>query len=619
MFNKIKKIIRGLSSPIAPPDLDNSDNIGAKTKKFIGSSINSEIFAYISHIMLSVLLGLFAGGGGILFHSLLEFMRMIFEHVDDLGVAGLQGYYIIFVPVIGALITSAMTYRAPELAKQKGVLSVIKAVILRDGLIPLKETIFQMLAPIISIGTGTPLGPEGPAAKIGSGFGSFMSQLFKLSKNDMVMYTVAGAGAAISAVFNAPIAGVFFGIEVILLNDMRNRALSALIISSVVADILSRAFLGNVRVIIIPPYSLGDISSYPFFFGLAICCGIISLIYFAFSDSIKHLVNGKLKLKNNYLPLLLVSLVFGGVLVKYPQLFGIGYSAINDVLNLGISFNDVLWLLGLKLIFVVLFLRTGAYGGTFAPALSLGAFTGFLFASSINMLFNTSLDPAVFALVGMGGLLAGINSIPMTAILLVFEITNDYKFILPLMLVSIISHLVVLYSRKGTVYSLALLEDDIDVSKRGEIDILRRIHASTILRKDMDKVDYRTPFRELMNLIMNSRYGDVVVVDEKNTLLGIITLRDVRQALLNNDLVDLLIAKDLLIRGPMVTEEDPLSIALNKIRKYKGVDHVENIPVVSSDGKDTFVGIITHSDINMTYERLIKELDDIESIIGGSR
>ena len=597
-----------------------SGKIGTTTKKVIDSSVNSEIFAYISHIILSVLLGLLAGGGGILFHSLLEFMRIAFEHVGEKGPMGLQSYYIIIVPVIGALITSTMTYLAPMLAKQKGVLSVIKAIILRDGFISFKETVFHLLAPIISIGTGTPLGPEGPSAKIGSGFGSFMSQVFKLNKNDMVMYTVAGAGAAISAVFNAPIAGVFFGIEVILLNDMRNRALSALIISSVVADILSRAFLGNVKVIMIPSYSLGDISTYPFFFGLAVCCGLLSLLYFAFQDSVKHLFNNILNFKNPFFNIIIISILFGIVLIKYPQLFGIGYSTINEILTQSINITNALWLLGLKLVFIVLFIRAGAYGGTFAPALVLGAFLGFIFASSISMLFGINLDPVVFALVGMGGVLAGINSIPMTSILLVFEMTNDYKFILPLMLVSVISHLVVLYIRKGSVYSLALLDDGIDVSKRGEMDILRKIQVNTILRKDIAKVDYRMPFRDLMDVMMNSKYGDVVVVDEKNILMGIITLRDARQALMDNALVDLLIAKDLVVSVPIVLKDDPLSIAIHKIKKKKdkGFEHMENIPVVSSDKKRNFVGIITHSDINMAYERLIKEMDDIELLTGNS-
>ncbi len=273
---------------------------------------------------------------------------------------------------------------------------------------------------------------------------------------------------------------------------------------------------------------------------------------------------------------------------------------------------EVAFLLGLKMIFLILFLHTGAYGGTFAPSLSLGAFGGYIFAEAVNGLLPVYLDPAAFALVGMGGVLAGINSIPITSILLVFEITNDYKFILPLMLVSVISYLVVLYYKKGTVYSLELMHDNIDVSRRGEIDILRKIYVSSILRKDMDTVNYRLPFRKIMDVIINSRYGDVIVVNEKGGLVGIITLKDVRQALMDNDLVDLLIANDLVMDIPAVTEEDPLTVAIQKMRKYE----IENIPVISSDHKNTFVGIITHKDIIQTYDRMLEDMDNTESITG---
>lgn len=574
--------------------------------KFIGASVNSEIFRYISHIILSVLLGLLAGAGGILFHSLLEFMRSIFGASGE----GVPGIWIIGVPAAGALVSSAMTWMAPAISRQRGVVSVIKSVILKNGFIPIKETVFHLFAPIVSIGTGIPLGPEGPSAKIGSGIGSFMSQLLKLGKNDMVMYTVAGAGAAISAVFNAPIAGVFFGIEVILMNDMRNRAMSALIISSVVADILSRFVLGSTRVITIPQYSIGDLSWYPFFVGLAVCCGLAAMLYFVLSDSIGTLLDDRLKIRNPFIKLLPASLLFGLVLVKFPQLFGIGYNTINNVLAQVTSFSDAAWLLGLKIFFIALLARCGAYGGTFAPSLGIGALAGFVFAESMNAVFNVSLDSSVFALVGMGGVLAAVNSIPMTSILLVIEMTNDYRFILPLMLVSVISYLVVLYCRKGTVYNIALLKDNIDVTRKGEMDILRKIHVRSILRTDMDAVDYRTPFRKLMSVIVNSKYGDIVVTDDAGRLAGFITLRDVRQALIDNDLVDLLIAQDLMSDVPAVGENDPLSVAIQKMDR----DDIENIPVTDESGR--FTGIITHNDIIHSYEKLIGNMDNTESLTG---
>jgi len=579
-------------------------------KPFHKYYIESEIFRYISHILLSILLGLLAGGGAILFHYLLENMRFLFETRSLKGFRDLPAYFIIIIPVIGGIITSFMTLFLPEIAAKKGVLTVIKSIILKKGFIPVKETIFHLIAPIISIGTGVPLGPEGPAAKIGSGIGSYMSQKFRLSKNDMIMYTTAGAGAAISAAFNAPIAGVFFGIEVILLNDLKNRALSALIISSVVADILSRAYLGNVRVFTIPHYEVGNVYHYPFYIGLAVLCGITALLYFRMSDGFGFILNEKLKVFNPFLRLLPVTLIFGFVLFRYEELFGIGYNLVNSVLAGQIHIEALIILFMLKVVFLALFIQAGAFGGTFAPSLGIGALLGFAYAVLMNSIFGIHLDPTAFALVGMGGVLSGINCIPLTSILLVFEVTNDYKFILPLMLASILSYLVIIYFKKGNIYAIALMNENIDMSKRGELDILGKINAGMILRKDMDIVDYRMPFRELLRIIINAKYGDVFVVDGERKLLGIITLKDVRQTLLNNDLVDLLIAHDLIVQVPVVSESDPLTHAINKIKQYD----IENIPVISDTGENLLSGIITYKDIMQSYNSMLDEASHTEHL-----
>ncbi len=568
----------------------------------------SEIYRYISHIVLSILLGLFAGGGAILFHYLLESMRF-FAGKRPFGTGGLlSSYYIIFVPVIGALATSTMTFFLPEIAARKGVLSVIKSIILAKGFIPVKETIFHLFAPIISIGTGVPLGPEGPAAKIGSGLGSYMAQLFHLSKNDMIMYTAAGAGAAISAAFNAPIAGVFFGIEVILLNDLRNRALSALIISSVVADILSRAYLGNVRVFIVPHYEVGDIYSYPFYILLAVLCGIAAMSFFKVSDFAGYLLDEKLKIKNPFLRVVPVAVVFGFVLYHYADIYGIGYSLVSSILAGQLAIRTVVALLFLKVIFLAVFVKAGAFGGTFAPSLGIGALLGFSTATFINHTLNMNLDPTAFALVGMGGVLSGINCIPLTSILLVFEVTNDYKFILPLMLASVISYLVVIYFKNGNIYTIELMHDNIDMSKRGELDVLGKIKAGAILRSDMDTVSNRTPFTSLLKTIINAKYGDVFVTDDNNQFLGIITLKDVRQALADNDLVDLLIAHDLIISVPVVSINDPLTLVAEKIKLYD----IENIPVVSDSPENRLTGIITYKDIIQSYTQMLNEAEGTE-------
>ncbi len=580
-------------------------------KKNLNLYLESDISKYISHVLISIIIGLLAGGGAIVFHQILYVTRTFFRPNNLRANFDIPVFCIIFIPVAGALITSLLTWLSPAIAREKGVISVIKSILIRKGVIPLKETAFHFFAPIISIGTGAPLGPEGPSAKIGGGIGSYMSQLLKLNSNDMIMYTAAGGGAAISAAFNAPVAGVFFGIEVILLNDLKNRALSALIIAAVMADLLSRTVLGSEKLFTIPAYNIGDVYSYPFYILLGILCGIISIIYLELSESFKTIINDRLKIKNPFLKLLPVALIFGIFLVFSYDLFGIGYIAMNRIFQGQLLPAEVLQLMVLKIVFLALFLQAGAFGGSFAPALSIGTCLGYLTAVTINKVTGMSLDPTAFALVGMGGVLAGINSIPLTSILLVFEVTTDYKFILPLMLAAIISHLAILYHRKGTEYTLALLDENIDVTKKGDLDIFSKMTVESITRKDMDVVDYCTPFKDLIKIIMNAKYGDVFVVNTKHQLAGVITLKDVRQAILDNALADLLIAGDLVIDIPPVTGTDNVSKAIQQIREH----NIENIPVVSSDENRTFIGIINHRDIIETYYQTLDDISMTEFLI----
>lgn len=584
------------------------------TRVFHSRYAQTDIYRYLSHVVMSTILGMIAGLAGVLFHTLLEWMRRGFEFISLIKFDFYDINLIFVIPVIGSIFIAGMTRLYPEIAREKDVLSVIKAILLRDGKIPIQNTIFHFIAPVISIGSGAPLGPEGPAAKMGSGVGSYLSQLLRLNPIDMRMYAAAGAGASIAAVFNAPIAGVFFGIEVILMNDLKNQALSALIISSVVADVISRALLGNHHVFIIPAYSTGPISEYPYYLILGTLCGLVSLLFFWLRRFIRHFYNNTLKLKSAWLRLLPVALVFGIILIEFHQLYGIGYSAINDVLAMKFSLQVVFLLLLLKIVFVCLFLEAGSYGGIFAPSLMIGVLLGCAFACTVNSVFGTSLSPVTFALVGMGGVLAGINSMPLTSVLLVFEVTNDYRFILPLMLVSIIAYLVVVYVNHGTAYSNDLLLEGIDVSKRGEIDLLGKIKVSELKRVDYDTIDYRTPFRILVQRLLDSIHGDICVINDRKRLLGVISLNDIRQAISATELSDLLIAGDLINRVPTVTDSDPVSTAIQKLEEY----HLQTIPVVMSSANPTLTGILTHRDILHAYSLLLEKMGTDQYLVNYS-
>ena len=557
-----------------------------------------DIREYIVQIGMALCIGAIAGLGAMVFHTLIEWMRIAINPKHFADYLEIPSIIIVIIPVIGGLITIGMTKIFPGQAKESGVKSIIRSVMLQNGHIPIVTTLFHLVASAVTLGTGAPLGPEGPSAKIGGGLGSYISTLLRLNSRKKITYTVAGAGAAISAIFNAPIAGVFFGIEVILLNDLKNESLSALVIASVASDMISKTYLGNNSLLQIPVFHI-DITEFPYFLLLAIVCGIISLLFMGLSHNIKKLYK-KIKGDDVIVLLLPVSLLFAFVVFIYNDLFGIGYALINKVLSNHFSINVLIMLLVLKLLFVALYIQTGAYGGLFAPSLVIGVLVGFLFASFFSYL-GVKLDPAGYAIIGMGGILAGLNSIPITAILMVFELTNDYRIILPIMLASVISHLTVTFYNKGTVYELELLEDGLDVS-RSRINILESIQVLSILKKDFQTINARTPLNQTLDKLLDSDSG-LIVIDDNNEYVGIVSINEVRQALLSSNIVELLICQDIVIHVEPLQKIDSAAEALKKMDKH-GIDFLAVVE------KNKVVGMVQHRDIISIYNKLVMQLEE---------
>ncbi len=575
----------------------------ARMKTIRDAYFSSEMAHYLYLIILSTMLGCIAGLGAIVFNYLLDGTRRFFEPEKFTSLMQINHNLIFIIPVLGAAIIALISHFFPKLSKDRSVTSVIKAILLRNGHIPFAKTVFHFLASIITIGTGAPLGPEAPAAKMGSGIGSAMAQLLRLNKKDMRMFTAAGAGAAISAIFNAPIAGVFFGIEVVLLSDLKNQSLSALIISSVVADIISRSVMVGRHAIVIPSYNPGSVADLPFFFGMGILCGLASLIFFGIRKTAKKIIEEKLGITNAFVKLLPLSLIFGFIITKYYSLFGIGYHTIGQVVSGAFDLPTLFILLCLNMFFVALYLNAGGFGGSFAPALVIGIMLGYASALAMNSLFGLALDPVTFALIAMGGVLSGINSIPLTAIMLVFETTGDYKFILPLMLVSIMSYLVTIYYNKGTVYARELMDEGIDVSKRREVDLLGKIRVSDIMETNYSSVAYETPFKNLIDVLLASHYGSVVVINKNGKPLGIISLNDIKTVILSQDLVDLIIAGDIYSETQVVRIDEKVSGALIMMEK----NNLEILPVVGEVGTEKIVGVLTYQRIIQAYNKLLDE------------
>ncbi|RMF70013.1 MAG: chloride channel protein, partial [Calditrichaeota bacterium] len=451
--------------------------------------------------IFAIVMGTAAGFAGVGLHELVGLISHLCFGVPG-GLASL-GVLVVLIPTAGMLIQSLMATLAPRAASQKGVLEIIKCVGLHNGHLPFRTTLFHFFAPAICIGTGGTVGPEAPAAQAGAGVVSALGRGLGLADARQRVFTAAGAGAAIAAIFNSPLAGVFFAIEVVLLHDFRASALSAFLLASVSASAVARIILGNEPAFLIHSFAIGTYRMFPLYLLMGVGAGLISIAFIRVNEWTKRCFSAVYQRAPKAVGMAVVGLLMGAAGYWQPGIFGIGYDAMQHILDNALPSNTILVLLGLKFGLVILILAAGGFGGVFAPSLFLGACFGHLFATSMSQFFGLSLDPTAYTLVGMGAVLAGINSVPLTAIMMLFEMTNDYHFILPLMLGVVGSTLVVQMTLKGSIYARELERQGYHYSMGRDVRILETISVGQVMRKEILTVKESTPLAELIRESLN--------------------------------------------------------------------------------------------------------------------
>ncbi|MCH6574003.1 MAG: chloride channel protein, partial [Bacteroidetes bacterium] len=578
-----------------------------KFRKFRGylkeKIANLSIPDYTTFTVFAVITGIAAGLVAVFFHESIVFFNQLFFKQTTEGLFFLGTAAVILLPAIGMLIQAIMIIISPKTAEKKGVSEVIKAVALRGGYIPLKTTIFHFIAPVISIGSGNTVGPEGPAAQIGGGVASRLGFLAGLSDSRVRIFTAAGAGAAIAAIFNTPLGGVFFALEIVLLNDFQAPTFSALILASVTASAISRIFLGNESIFL---FSIPEIGSYSFLYLYAVLglfAGVVSILFIRYSSVVEHLF--RTKILNSKIPQWLVMVVVGLLMgvsgYFYKEIFGVGYIAINEILNGSITWIVILILLLLKFILVPLIIHSGGFGGLFAPSLFLGACFGYLFAITINSIWGLNLDTTTFVLVGMGAMLGGINTIPISAIMIIFEMTKEYSFILPLMLAVIVSTTMVQIILKGSVHIKHLEEQGYEIKEGRETNLLRSIHVSDAKLDEIELIPDQTPLPELIAKMMESPHHTFYTVNNEGTITGTITETELRPIITEYDhLKDVICASDII--NPQVitiSKDNDLDYVLNLFGKW----NLDQFPVVDPENPNKILGAVTRQEVISIYNR----------------
>ncbi len=552
---------------------------------------------------MAIAIGILSGYGAVLFRFVIQGAQYAFyQNTADIltFVSTVPVYRLIGLPAIGGLVVGLLVRFGAREAKGHGVPEVMEAVSLRGGRIRKRVAVVKIIASAVCIGSGGSVGREGPIVQIGSSIGSSIAQIFKTTGPQHRTMVGCGAAAGIAATFNAPIAGVLFALEV-LLGDFGLAAFSPVVLSSVMATTISRHYFGDFPAFVIPSYelaSLWEFAIYPF---LGLLAGLLAILFIVVLYKSEDLFDA-IKIPEWIKPAL-GGMLLGLVLLKWPQVFGVGYGAINQSL-----LNEMSGLLLFTLIFVKigatsLTIGSGGSGGIFAPSLFIGAMAGGFFGWVVNILFpGITASPAAYALVGMGALVAGTTHAPITAILIIFEMTGNYKIILPMMITCILSTLVAISLKNGSMYTVKLLRRGVDISGGLEQNILRALKVRQIMKEDVATVPEGMA---LINLINTFKVKDIAylhVVNENHELTGIISFRDIRPLLGEEEARYLIIAKDVAATDlATVSPEDNIQHALHIMSK-RGISQ---LPVVAGDNGKKVIATLREKDVITAYDNAI--------------
>lgn len=559
-------------------------------------------------LILSVLVGAIAGFGAVVFRWLIGIFQSLFFG-GGAGYLGFLGqYYIILLPAVGGLVVGLLVYFGAREAKGHGVPEVMEAVAIGGGRIRSRVAAVKSLASSICIGSGGSVGREGPIVQIGSSFGSTIGQWLKLPDDWVKTLVACGAAGGISATFNTPIGGVFFAMEIILGRFVTPK-LGFVVISSVVADFIAHIFLGEQPSFGIVPYSMisyWEILPYAILGVLAALAAIafIRLLY-KFEDIFNawHIPE--------YLKPALGGIGIGLIGLYSYDLFGVGYGDVYWISSMGvdqaligkIALQSLVILLLLKIIATSLTLGSGGSGGIFAPSLFIGAMLGGAFGIGAHQLFPAiTASSGAYALVGMAAVFAGAARAPITAIVMLFEMTRDYAIILPLMIAVVISLVVSRSLGRETIYTLKLVRRGIDIRQLEQTSPLREATVGKAMTRDFPTVLPTMPVSELVTKLRRSGHHGFPVVDKNGNFVGVVALADVEAAMSRGGSSDLTVG-DIASKSVVVAYPDEF---IHDVFVKLGTQEVGRVPVVDRDNPKRLLGVLRRHDVIIAYAKAIR-------------
>jgi len=564
-------------------------------------------------IIMAILIGILAGYGAILFRYAIKFVQALFLNSWEVNleyIINVPWYYKLLIPTIGGLIVGPIIHFFARETKGQGVSEVMESIILRGGAIRPRVVIAKIISSAISIGTGGSVGREGPIVQIGSAAGSTIGQLIKVRGSQLRTLVACGAAAGIAGTFNAPIAGSIFALE-ILLGDFAITQFSPIVIASVTSTVISRYYLGDFPAFNVPKFELTSIYEFVPYTVLGVMAAFVSVTFINIIYKTEDLFN-TIKIPEYFKPAI-GGLLIGIIGIFFPHIFGVGYETMDMALASKFTWSFLVLLILLKMLATSITVGSGGSGGIFAPSLFLGASLGGFVGTVSNTLFPSIVtSPGAYALVGMGAVAAAVMNAPITSILMLFELTNDYRIILPLMISIILAVIIKMQLKKDSIYDIKLKRKGLQLKKEYEPNVLSSIKIHKILKTDFITILPDTKFKKLFKLTKKTFHLNYFVADENNVLIGILSPYKIRTlAREQGKSIKEITANDLIIdKKTFFTPDDTLDMVgliLNELI-------LDEIPIVDNEISKKIVGYISKTDLIHAYNREMTKKDMLKSV-----
>ncbi|WOK06021.1 chloride channel protein [Imperialibacter roseus] len=565
-------------------------------------------------LILAGIVGAIAGIAAVVLKSSVHFIQRMLER--NFYLYDINFSYLVY-PLIGIVITLIISKYVLKEKLGHGITHVLYSISKNSSIIKRSKMYSRMITSAITVGFGGSVGLEAPIVVTGSAIGSNIAQLVHLNYKKRTLLIGCGTAGAISAIFNSPVAGVIFAIEVILA-DVTISLFIPILIASVTGSLVSKALLGND---ILFSFQLKDsfaAADTPYYILLGVACGLVSLYF----TRLTYFVEGKLsRINNDFNRALMGGAALALIILILPPIYGEGYETIKSLLNgnedevlqrslfYGLRENGLIIIFFL---FAVMLLKpiasattigAGGSGGIFAPSLFLGGVTGYFYARTITQVFPfTNLSLSNFTLVGMCGVMSGVLHAPLTAIFLIAEITSGYTLFVPLMLVSAISYSTISYFEKYSIYTKHLVEKGDLIPNDKDRLVLSQILLEKIVETDLLTIHPNATLDDLVKLVRKSRRNIFPVVNDLGELEGIITLDDVREIMFNEEARKSIIVRTWMTAPPaFVSSNEKMQSVMNKFE----ISQAWNLPVIDN-GK--YIGFVSKSSIFSAYRsKLIRQ------------